>query len=158
MSELFKRVEEPEEEIIENEIVTDRFLTFLSDGLVFGINSINVIEILATFNIRSVPMVPSYVKGVINLRGQVLPIIDMRLRMKKEFIEYDNNTCVIVIEYEGSLVGLVVDTVIQVQTIDASKSSPIPVQNKQDITNSMIKLDDGTVVLLIDCPALINGV
>ncbi len=157
MSDLFKKLDE-EEEIIENEIVTDRFLTFMSDGLVFGINTLNVIEILATFAIRSVPMVPDYVKGLLNLRGQVLPIIDMRLRMKKEFVEYDSNTCVIVVEHEQSLVGLVVDNVIQVQTIDVSKTSPIPVKNKQDITSSMIKLDDGTVVLMIDCAALISGV
>ncbi len=157
MSDLFKKIEEPEE-IIENEIVTDRFLTFMSDDIVFGINTLNVIEILATFSVRSVPMVPDYVRGLLNLRGQVLPIIDMRLRMKKDFVEYNSDTCVIVVEYEQNLVGLVVDNVIQVQTIDTSKSSPIPVQNKQDITSSMIKLEDGTVVLMIDCQALISGV
>ncbi len=157
MSDLFQRIEETEE-VVENEIVTDRFLTFMSDGIVFGINTLNVIEILTNFSVRSVPMVPDYVRGLLNLRGQVLPIIDMRLRMKKDFVEYDGNTCVVVVEYEQSLVGLVVDNVIQVQTIDVKKASPIPVQNKQDITNSMIKLDDGTVVLIIDCSALIAGV
>ncbi len=158
MSELFQKQTEDDIKEEENEIVTDRYLTFTSDSINFAINTLNVIEILSTFTVRAVPMVPEYVIGVLNLRGQVLPIVDMRLRMSKPFSEYTDTTCVIVIEYEQTMIGLVVDSVLQVQTINQRQASPIPVDNKQDIANSMIKLDDDSVVLLIDCKALLSDV
>ncbi len=133
-----------------------RFLTFISDGLTFGVNTDQVIEIINNHSIRPLPMVPDYVRGIINLRGQILPIIDMRLRMGKPFLEYDAKTCIIILEIESNIVGIVVDAVSQVLDIDLKKTSPIPIENRQELTNSMISLEDGTVVLLLECEAIIN--
>ena len=62
---------------------TQRFLTFVSDNITFGVSTDYVIEILSSYMICTLPMVPDYIKGIINLRGQTIPIIDIRLRMGK---------------------------------------------------------------------------
>lgn len=133
-----------------------RFLTFISDGLHFGVNTNNVIEIINNHKIRPLPMVPDYVRGIINLRGQTLPIIDMRLRMGKPFQEYTPQTCIVILEIESNMIGVVVDSVAQVIDIDLDKTAPIPTENKQELTNYMISID-GTVILLLECEALIEN-
>jgi len=69
---------------------------------------------------------PHFIKGVVNLRGQVIPVMDVRLRFEMEARDYDERTCVIVINLSGSLVGLVVDTVNEVRTIPEESVSPPP--------------------------------
>lgn len=147
--------EETTEDIITSE-TTERFLTFMSDGLIFGVSTENVIEIITNYMIRPLPMVPDYIRGIINLRGQVLPVMDIRLRMNKPFREYTSTTCIIILEINSTLIGIVVDSVLQVQDIDIADASPIPVENRQELTNAMISLDDGTVVLLLDCDAVLR--
>ena len=73
-------------EVMENgtPVSTERFLTFSSDGLNIGVSTNYVIEIITNHTITMVPLVPDYVKGIINLRGQIIPIIDIRLRMRSE--------------------------------------------------------------------------
>jgi len=148
-------LEETAEDIVLSE-TTERFLTFMSDGLVFGVSTENVIEIITNYMIRPLPMVPDYIRGIINLRGQVLPVMDIRLRMNKPFREYTSTTCIIILEINSTLIGIAVDTVLQVQDIDTAEDSPIPVENRQELTNAMISLDDGTVVLLLDCDAILR--
>lgn len=133
-----------------------RFLTFLSDGLYFGVNTHNVIEIINNHMIRSLPMVPDYVRGIINLRGQIIPIIDMRLRMGKPFQEYTPKTCIVILEIESNTIGIVVDSVAQVLDIDLDRIAPIPTENRQELTNSMISID-GTVILLLECEAIVEN-
>ena len=134
-----------------------RFLTFISDNLVFGVSTNNVIEIITNYMIRPLPMVPDYIRGVINLRGQIIPVMDMRLRLGKPFVEYTASTCIIILEIQSVNIGVVVDSVLQVQTIDIEAASPIPIENRQELTNSMLSLDDGTVVLLLDCDAILKA-
>ena len=136
---------------------TTEFLTFVSDELTFGVNTDHVIEIITNYMIRPVPMVPGFIKGIINLRGQIIPIIDMRLRMGKAFVEYTSKTCIIILEIESNSIGVVVDSVSQVINIDVTKASPIPIENRQELTNSMISLADGSVVLMLDCDAIIRN-
>ncbi|MCI8645286.1 MAG: purine-binding chemotaxis protein CheW [Firmicutes bacterium] len=133
-----------------------RFLTFLSDGLYFGVNTRNVIEIINNHQIRTLPMVPDYVRGIINLRGQVIPIIDMRLRMGKPFQEYTPKTCIVILEIDSNTIGIVVDSVAQVLDIDLDRITPIPTENRQELTNSMISID-GTVILLLECEAIVEN-
>jgi len=147
--------DETAEDILVSE-TTERFLTFMSDGLIFGVSTENVIEIITNYMIRPLPMVPDYIRGIINLRGQVLPVMDIRLRMNKPFREYTSTTCIIILEINSTLIGIVVDTVLQVQDIDIAGASPIPIENRQELTNAMISLDDGTVVLLLDCDAVLR--
>ena len=76
-----------------------------------------VIEIIGIQNITAVPEVPDYVQGIINLRGRIIPVVDMRLRFKKEFRAYGDRTCIIVIEVREVLIGLIVDGVAEVLDI-----------------------------------------
>jgi len=135
---------------------TATFLTFISDGLHFGVNTDNVIEIITDLTIRPFPMVPNYVMGVINLRGQVVPIIDMRLRVGKPFMEYNHETCIIVLELESDTIGIVVDSVAQVMDIDMDEIALIPTENRQELTKYMTTDENGTVILLLECEAIIK--
>ncbi len=134
-----------------------RYLTFVTDGLIMGISTEYVIEIIANYSIRPLPVVPDYVRGIINLRGQVIPVIDLRLRMGREFAEYDSTTCIIIIEVDSTFVGLAVDSVLQVQEINAAKASPIPVENQSDLADAMIRIGDGSVVLLLNTVAILSA-
>ena len=82
------------DEVLEKGIdtATERFLVFSSDGLNIGVSTNYVIEIITNHAITLLPLVPDYVKGIINLRGQIIPIIDIRLRMGKPSIEYTSST------------------------------------------------------------------
>lgn len=143
-------------EVTQSQTMT-RFLTFLSDGLTFGVSTDYVIEIITNYMIRPVPMVPDFIKGIINLRGQIIPIIDMRLRMGKPFIEYTSTSCIIILEIESTSIGIVVDSVSQVLDIDTAAASSIPIENRQEFTNYMISQGDNTVVLFLDCEAIIRA-
>ena len=139
----------------ENENI-ERFLTFVSDNITFGVSTNRVIEIISTYMIRPLPMVPGYIKGIINLRGIVIPVIDLRMRMGKSPAEETASSCIIVLEIEDVTIGVLVDAVIQVLDIDLTKTTTIPVHDNQELANSMTSLDDGTVVLFLNCEQMIQ--
>ena len=120
-----------------------RFLTFVSDNINFGVSTDYIIEIISNHMICPLPMVPDYIKGIINLRGQTIPIIDIRLRMGKMPQEYIDTTCIIILD-------------VKVQDIDVDKISPIPLENRQELTSSMIAREDGSVILFLDCEELVR--
>lgn len=134
--------------------VMENYLTFVSSGLTFGVSTNQVSEIITNHNICTLPLLPDYIRGIINLRGQIIPIIDMRLRLGKPFKEYTSTTCIIILEIGNDRIGIGVDSVSQVVSIDPSRFSPIPLENGQNMASSMLSLDDGKVVLLLDCEAL----
>ncbi len=137
-------------------VSTERFLTFSSDGLNIGVSTNYVIEIITNHAITMVPLVPEYVKGIINLRGQIIPIIDIRLRMGKPSIEYTNTTCIIVLNINSVYIGIIVDAVQQVMDIDQSKISPVPVENQQELISGMISSSERSVILFLDCEQLVQ--
>lgn len=139
----------------ENENI-ERFLTFVSDTITFGVSTNRVIEIISTYMIRPLPMVPGYIKGIINLRGMVIPVIDLRMRMGKSPAEETASSCIIVLEIEDVTIGVLVDAVIQVLDIDLAKTTTIPVHDNQELANSMTSLEDGTVVLFLNCEQMIQ--
>lgn len=139
----------------ENENI-ERFLTFVSDTITFGVSTNRVIEIISTYMIRPLPMVPGYIKGIINLRGMVIPVIDLRMRMGKSPAEETASSCIIVLEIEDVTIGVLVDAVIQVLDIDLVKTTTIPVHDNQELANSMTSLEDGTVVLFLNCEQMIQ--
>lgn len=106
--------------------------------------------------IRPLPMVPGYIKGIINLRGMVIPVIDLRMRMGKSPAEETASSCIIVLEIEDVTIGVLVDAVIQVLDIDLAKTTTIPVHDNQELANSMTSLEDGTVVLFLNCEQMIQ--
>ncbi len=135
---------------------TERFLTFTCDGLNIGVSTNYVIEIITDHSITMLPLVPDYVKGVINLRGQIIPIIDIRLRMGKPSIEYTDTTCIIVLNIDSTQIGIIVDAVQQVMDINKQQISPVPVENQQELINGMVSSGDRSVILFLDCQQLLQ--
>ena len=137
-------------------VSTERFLTFSSNGLNIGVSTNYVIEIITNHSITMLPLVPDYVKGIINLRGQIIPIIDIRLRMGKPSIDYTSSTCIIVLNIDSVQIGIVVDAVQQVMDIDQSQISPVPVENQQELINGMVSSGARSVILFLDCEQLVQ--
>lgn len=135
-----------------------RYLTFHLDEEDFGIEIKYVTEIIGMQPIARIPEVPDYIKGIINLRGKIIPVIDMRLKFKKESVEYNDRTCIIVVDTQEIIVGLVVDKVSEVITIDDEEIAPPP-DKKTGIHNKYIQgigKIEGEVKLLLDCKKLFN--
>ena len=95
----------------------DKYLTFLLNKEEYGIEIRHVTEIIGIQNITEVPDMPTYIKGVINLRGKVIPVMDVRLRFGAQERVYDDRTCIIVINIDGQAMGLIVDRVSEVLDI-----------------------------------------
>lgn len=135
----------------------ERCLTFESGGLVMYMSTDYVIEIINGHSITALPMVPNYVKGIINLRGSILPVIDIRLLMGKEAVEYTGKTCIIVVSIQSVTLGIIVDKVRQVIDIDLSEVQPIPLRKRQKLTNGMLNLESGEVAMSFDAAALVES-
>ncbi len=104
----------------------DKYLFFKIARESFGIGIRHIIEIIEMQSISAVPDMPGYVKGVINLRGKVIPIVDLRLRFGIEERAYDDRTCIVVTEIDRILIGLIVDTVEEVLEIPENGIEPPP--------------------------------
>jgi purine-binding chemotaxis protein CheW len=107
-----------------------KFLTFNMGNEMYGIEIRHVTEIVGIQHITEVPELPEYIRGIINLRGKIIPVMDVRLRFKKPFREYNDRTCVIVIDINDSSVGLIVDSVSEVINIPEDDIVPPPEINK----------------------------
>lgn len=111
----------------ENEdTVANRYLTFRLNDEDYGVEIQYVTEIVCIPKITQVPDLPNFVKGVVNLRGQVIPVLDLRIKFHMEPREYDAKTCVIVIHLDKMFIGLIVDTVQDVREILPENVSPAP--------------------------------
>jgi purine-binding chemotaxis protein CheW len=137
----------------------DRFLDFLVGNEAYGIEIRYVTEIIGIQSITEMPEMPSYVKGIINLRGRIIPLIDVRLRFGKDPKAYDDRTCVIVVGIGGFSYGLIVDSVSEVLTIPEESISPLPGINTSS-GNKFVKLigkTQGGIVLIVDCERLLTS-
>ena len=139
--------------------VHGRFLTFGIGQEVFGIKIRVVREIIGMQPINTLPEVPDYIRGIINLRGKIIPVIDMRIKFHKEPTPYTDRTCIVVIDTQEMVVGLIVDRVAEVISIKEENIVPPPDQ-KTGMHNTYIqgigKVDDN-VKLLLDCESLLDG-
>ncbi|HQL53921.1 MAG TPA: chemotaxis protein CheW, partial [Phycisphaerae bacterium] len=102
-----------------------KYLTFSLAAEEYGLEILKVREIIGIMDITAMPQMPPYVKGVINLRGKVIPVIDLRTKFGLESAEYTEQTCIVVVDV-GSLVGVIVDTVQEVLDIDGTQIDPPP--------------------------------
>ena len=102
-----------------------KYLTFSLAEEEYGLEILKVREIIGIMDITAVPQMPEYVKGVINLRGKVIPVIDLRLKFGLPPAEYTDQTCIVVVDV-GSLTGIIVDTVQEVLDIEGSQIDPPP--------------------------------
>lgn len=140
-------------DIDENSDNTNKYLTFLSNDLIYGIKIENVTEIITNYSITKLPMVPNYVQGIINLRGQIIPVIDIRLRMNKLASE-THYPCIIIIEINSISIGILVDSVLQVLNLENKIAAP-PSKN-QEFISGITNLPDGSVMFYLDCDLLVN--
>ena len=161
MSELFMKTEDDMDELdmsngFDNSNL-ERYLTFKSDGLTYAIDTLYVTEIITNYVITVLPMVPHYITGIINLRGAIVPILDIRARMGKMPADISDGCCIIVLDVNSVHLGIIIDEVSQVVDIDQTKVSSMPINNHQELVNAMITIGDGTTLLVMDCEQLINN-
>lgn len=140
-----------------------KYLTFSLDSEEYGIGILKVKEIIGMMRITPVPQTPEFVKGVINLRGKVIPVIDLRLRFGMEAIDYSERTCIIVVEIQslsGRLpIGIVVDAVSEVLNIKGSDIEETPTfgtKLETDYILGMAKMGGG-VKILLDIDRILNA-
>lgn len=141
----------------EEDTQKDKFLTFTLGKESYGIGIRHVTEIIGIQPTTEVPELPEYIRGIINLRGKIIPVMDVRLRFKKEFRDYNDRTCIIVIETKDVPVGLIVDSVSEVLSIPETEIVDPP--NLGKTSNRYIKgigkIDD-EVKLILDCDKLLT--
>ncbi|KAA3617908.1 MAG: purine-binding chemotaxis protein CheW [Calditrichaeota bacterium] len=129
-----------------------QFLTFNIATQEYGINIRHVTEIIGIQKVTDLPDLPDFVKGVINLRGKVIPVVDVRLRFGMDERDYDERTCIVVVNIEETSVGLVVDTVSEVMNIPGENIEPPPRVNKKINGNRFVhglgKVEEDVKILL----------
>ncbi len=132
-----------------------KYLTFTMADEEYGIGILKIKEIIGMMPITSVPQTPEFVKGVINLRGKVIPVIDLRLRFGMESIDYNERTCIVVVEIAGKagnvMIGIVVDSVSEVLNIKGEEIEETPTFGTKlntDYILGMAKMEGGVKILL----------
>lgn len=141
----------------EEDTQKDKFLTFSLGSEFYGIEIMYVTEIIGIQSITEVPELPDYIKGIINLRGKIIPLMDVRLRFKKEPREYNDRTCIVVVDIRGMFIGLIVDSVSEVMSIPEQDIVPPPGMGKNSnrYIKGIGKVGDG-VKLILDCNKMLN--
>jgi len=140
----------------------EKFLMFLLDEELYGIPILKVNEIIGLMTITPIPKTPIFMKGIINLRGKIIPVLDLRLKFNMQERAYDEQTCIIIVEIpirgHKSFVGIVVDQVAEVVNVNQDDVE-LPPQYGQDIDNNFLtgvgKVKD-KVVILLDVEAIVN--
>ena len=136
------------------EAQTDKYLICISDQLLYGIDAEQVVEIITNHTITHLPRLPHYIRGIINLRGQLIPIIDMRMRMGGPA---QGDRCIMVVNVENNMVGILVDGVERMADIPRGSILPMPTQNTEKLVSGMCSLADGKTMLILDCSLLLHG-
>ncbi len=128
-----------------------KYLTFALGHEEYGIEILRVREIIGLMEITGVPEVPEYVKGVINLRGKIIPVTDLRLKFKMPQIDYTKETCIIVLNVADTLMGIIVDKVCEVLDIGAESIEMPPSfgsRIRNDFITGMGKIGDKVKILI----------
>jgi purine-binding chemotaxis protein CheW len=148
--------------IFDDELIEDsqknKFLTFKLSEETFGIEIRYVTEIVGLQPVTKVPELPEFIVGIINLRGIIFPIMDARLRFKKESIDYNDRTCIIVINVNNLSIGLIVDSVSEVLDIEEDNIVlPPSFENMKRKFVKNIGKSNNSVVLILDCDQLLDS-
>jgi len=152
MSEVTKTMDQAVKAMADRE---GKYLTFSLADEEYGIGILKIKEIIGMMPITTVPQTPEFVKGVINLRGKVIPVIDLRLRFGMDSIDYTERTCIIVVEIDGSAgtvqIGIVVDAVSEVLNVkgeDVEDTPTFGTKLNTDYILGMAKMEGGVKILL----------
>lgn len=134
-----------------------RYLTFALSEEKYGLQILKVQEIIGLMPVTRVPHAPDYLKGVINLRGRIIPVVDLRLKFRLPSIPYDEKTCIIVVHtqvHDQTVpIGIVVDTVLEVINFQPSQLEAAPEYGMSLATNFLLgmgRTQDNNVIILID--------
>lgn len=132
-----------------------KLLTFTVGEKPFAMNTNYVMEIINVFSITQFPLLPDYIKGVINLRGQIIPVLDMRLKLgnEKAVDTADMKSCIIILEVNSTTLGILVDEVFLVADVDKDSIAPPPANNKHDLITGIVEIEE-MVHLIFDLSAL----
>lgn len=148
------------DEILEEDIQKDKYMTFKTGDEYYAISIECVNEIIGFQSITSVPETEDYIKGLINLRGKIVPVIDVRVRFKLPPLDYTDRTCIIVIRVKATVVGLLVETIADVVTIEEENIVPPPSLGQNNKAKNKYVYGIGkvgeSVKLLLDPDKLIN--
>lgn len=128
-----------------------KYLTFWTDNQLFAVPICYVEQIVQIQQITQIPEFPAYARGVINLRGMMIPVVDLRARLGKQEVEYNPHTCIVVLSQGEKLSGLIVDGVDEVAEIEDGDISPPPELGKDGMLNflqGIAKTAQGVVLLL----------
>lgn len=140
--------------------LSGRYLTFQIGKELFGIEIRYVREIVGIQEIIEMPEMPDYIKGIINLRGKIIPLMCVRARFGKEQQAYDDRTCVVVVDFSGVMIGLIVDSVSEVLTLSNEEIVEVP-QTGMGVNSRYVekigKLGSN-VVMLINIEKLLTAV
>ncbi|RKY89603.1 chemotaxis protein CheW [candidate division KSB1 bacterium] len=141
-----------QEEVSQTKVKAGKYLTFTLQNEEYGFEILKVKEIIGIMNITHVPQTPPFVKGVINLRGKVIPVIDLRLKFGLEEAEYTSETCIIVVDIKNTLVGIIVDSVSEVLDTTEKDLEPPPDFGASVDTSYILALakGKGKVKILLD--------
>ncbi len=141
---------------IKKDSETEKYLSFYSAGVEYGVNIKYVTDIINVLPITFLPKIPKYIKGIVNLRGKIVPVIDIRMRFGKESIEYTETACIIVMEYSDITVGILVDSVAEVTDIETASIMTPPKSNASDTNRfvSGVYKKNNKVKLLINSMSL----
>lgn len=138
------------EDVLEE--LNNRYLLFNIDEAFYGLSLTTVLEIINIQKITQIPGTPDYIKGIVNLRGKVVPVIDVRIKFNLPEREYDGQTCIIVLDVNDTHVGLIVDRVSEVVTVEKSQLVDPP-EVGDVVSNYLASVSEigNKVVLNIDC-------
>ena len=144
----------PETPSAEESVVSRKYLIFITDDLRLGVDAEYVVEILNTRTATYLPMMPDYICGIYNMRGQIIPIMDIRRRLGKP--SSDIESLLVVLNYNSTQLGILVDSVEVMLDIPNASILPIPSQSAQKLVSGMCTLPDGSgTMLVLDCDQLI---
>lgn len=152
--------EELKSELLEEDAQKGKFMVFQTGKESYGISISYVNEIVRMQPITAVPEVEDYIKGLINLRGRIIPVIDVRIRFKMEPIEYTDKTCIMIINVKSTTIGLIIEKIAEVDTIMDEDIVPPPSlghrENEQSKYVYGLARNGDTVKLLLDPEKLIK--
>ncbi|MCC0646060.1 MULTISPECIES: chemotaxis protein CheW [unclassified Clostridioides] len=131
--------------------IIKQVLTFYVNDVIYGIELENVIETIRFQPITYVPRLPNYINGVINLRGRIIPVIDMHIRYNLPEVDYNERTCIIIIKIDEYQVGIIVDKIVDVVLIDNLNLLETTISNNVNINKvikEIVKVGDNSILIL----------
>lgn len=130
---------------------TDRFLTLFIDEEQYGLDIDIVKEIIAMMNTTPVPKTPEYIQGVMNLRGNIIPVVNLRKKFGMENKESNDRTAIVIVSIEGTSIGFIVDRVEEVMAVEKSQFSKPPnfdTKIDSEFISKMVRTESGVVMIL----------